>query len=287
MTIGEGEGWGKLILGGEHAVVYGHPAVALAVDLGTRVVVDTAGPQGVHSPFRDDRLDEALQRLLPSPDWALTITSDVPVGRGMGSSAALSVAIVRAVCRAEGRPDPGPDATFNKAMEAERVFHGNPSGLDVAVAVRGGAIVYRRTEEGPRFQGLPCPTWPLVVYDSGYAGNTRDLVAGVAARRPEVDPILSRLGERAQAMIPVLDDPAALGPLFTACHEDLRQIGVSTPELDALVALALRSGAYGAKLAGAGGGGVVIAVGPDPEAMVAEAARQGVNAFVTWPRSAP
>ncbi|MFT7518314.1 MAG: mevalonate kinase [Kiritimatiellia bacterium] len=283
MSRFEGRGHGKLILTGEHAVVYGHAALAVAVDRGTTVRLWSCEGATRTDPTTpcDDRLQMALLRALPAQGWCVQIESDVPIGRGMGSSAALSVGLVRALANAEGR---APDTTtiFEQSLALERIFHGTPSGLDNAVSARGGALRYRR---GPpaSFVTVPCPTWPLVVLDSGVSGNTAQLVAEVGRRRPSIDPVLHAIGELVTEVERALGSPEDLGPLLTQNHELLRRIGVSNNVLDGMVDLALRAGASGAKLAGAGGGGVVIALAPDPDAIVRAAINAGMNAFICHP----
>jgi mevalonate kinase len=279
-VAGRGRAFGKLILCGEHAVVYGHPALAVAVDRATSVALRRRpGPTDVApGTWSDARLRLALREGLGEEGWEVAIHSELPVGRGMGSSAALSVAVIRAWAAATGASlEPGDEHA--RAMALERVFHGNPSGLDHAMAARGGAVRYTRGEAAPILVDLPPPAWRLAVLDSGTAGDTRALVAGVAARRPGVDPALDAIGALVPRAEAALADPAALGPLLTENHALLRRIGVSTPALDRLVDLARSAGAHGAKLAGAGGGGVVIALGPDPDAIVAAARAAGVDAF--------
>ena len=250
---GAGAGHGKLLLCGEHAVVHGHPAIALAVDRGTRVAIRAQpGPTVIDSPHADARVREALLTVVPAEGWSIGVRTDLPVGRGMGSSAALAVALVRAHADLDRDPIDA-DEAYRRAMPIERAFHGNPSGVDVAVAARGGTLWFRRGDP-PERTSLPAPPWSVVVLDSGTAGDTAALVAAVAARRPQIDPVLDRIGELVAAARDVLDDPAAIGALIDENHAHLREIGVSTDALDALVALARRAGAHGAKLAGAGGG---------------------------------
>jgi mevalonate kinase len=282
-THGYGRGHGKLILCGEHAVVYGYPAIALAVDRGMWVqLTPTEGFTGrVDGGPCDDRLQAVFDAILPPEGVGVSIESDLPIGRGMGSSAALAVALIRA--RADLLDQTlDPTAIFDEAFAVERVFHGNPSGLDHAVSSRGGALLYRR---GPpaRFEPLPCPPWSLVVLDSEEVGNTAELVAGVATRRPAIDPTLERIGQLVLEAVQVLDDPERLGPLLTENHALLRAIGVSNDRLDALVELALACGAHGAKLAGAGGGGVVLALITDPQPLLRAAAERGIPAFLCQP----
>jgi mevalonate kinase len=273
-------GLGKLILVGEHAVVHGQPALAFAVSLGTTVTVERRpGPLVLRSAIHDALVDRAVRDALGDDGVEVTITTDLPIGRGMGSSAALSVALIRARHADHAIPDA---QLFHEALELERVFHANPSGLDVAVSVYGGALRYRRTVPAT-FEPLPCPSWQVVVLDTGKAGSTRDLVAGVTARRPAIDPLLERIGRLVDQATSVLDDAEALGPLLDENHALLGAIGVSTPELDALCALARNAGALGAKLSGAGGGGVAIALVHDPAPVLAAAHAAGVTAWACRP----
>lgn len=290
---------GKLILAGEHAVVYGHPAIALAVQRGTTARARRRpGPSGVdrsaavddegrEAPFPEDsRLGPALAAVLPPEGVGLELRTDLPVGRGMGSSASLAVAVVRALARLEGR-EADLQTCIREGFAIERVFHGSPSGLDHTVSARGGALRYRRGEGGLEIAPLTLPPLRLVVLDSGVAGNTAELVGAVRARRPAVDPALARIGALVDELGAILASPApdlaAAGALLSENHALLRQIGVSTPALDRLVALALEAGALGAKLAGAGGGGVVIALVADPQPVLAAARAAGVRAFSVEP----
>ena len=280
-----GQGHGKLILCGEHAVVYGHPAVAFAVDLATSVTLEARpGPTAIDGAAADARLTEALRLVLPAEGFCVRVASSVPVGRGMGSSAALAVALVRARAALDGTTLDD-DATYAAAMPCERVFHGNPSGLDVAVSVRGGCLRFTRGVP-PTLEPLAPGPWQVVVLDTGVAGDTAALVAGVASRRPAIDPHIEAIGALVDRCCGALGSPARLGPLLTENHRLLQAIGVSTPALDELVHLALDAGALGAKLAGAGGGGVAFALVADDrgaDAVLRAADRHGVSARVTRP----
>lgn len=260
---------GKLILLGEHAVVVGHPALAAAVDRHTTVTLtEVAGPTRLEPPYSDDpRLRPALATLLPPEGLLVHIRSEVPVGCGMGSSAALAVALVRALAAREGR-DAGFDECFERAFAVERVFHGNPSGVDQAVSALGGVVRYRRA--GPEVTPLRgLAPLRLVVANTGQPGNTAEMVARVRARGAEAE-----LGEIAGLVARAERDWPELGPHLDANHVILARLGVSTPRLDAACAAMRAAGAEGAKLAGAGGGGVCFAlVRPDREAGVVVAAR--------------
>ena len=267
---------GKLILCGEHAVVYGHRAIAFAVDLSTTVtVIPGIGPTRVLA-VEDSRVTEAAQLALGS-NWVVSLKSTIPIGRGMGSSAALAVALVRA-----HNPNLFFDEVFQRARPVEQLFHGNPSGLDVAVCALGGVLLFRRPCE---IQSLPRLQWQVVVLDSQQKASTAQLVGQVAARRRQVDPIIRQIGDLVEEAATALDDPIVLGEILTENHTLLTQIGVSNQCLNELVQLAITCGAWGAKLSGAGGGGVVLALIADPGPLLAEANRRGVPAWVCRPWS--
>jgi len=273
---------GKLILMGEHAVVYGHPALAMAVDRGLTVnLVEREGPTRLDEEWiDDDRLQSALDAVLPPDGIGVKLESSLPIGRGMGSSAALAVALAKAEMIRTGQPQTT-DAINRAAFAVERIFHGSPSGIDHTVSMRGGTLRYQRTEDGPTFEPVTLPALPLVVIDSGTAGNTAEMVAKVAADRPKLDPYLVQIGQLLDATMPALKsgDWKAVGQAWHENHWLLRAIGVSTPVLDQIVRVAEDAGATGAKLAGAGGGGVVIALAPNPAEILNAAAQNGWDAF--------
>jgi mevalonate kinase len=139
-------------------------------------------------------------------------------------------------------------------------------------------------------ESLPTPPWKIVVLDTGVCGNTFEMVRKVADQVPNVTPILAEIGSLVDEAAASLDQPSILGPLLTRNHELLARLGVSTPALDACVSFALENGCYGAKLSGAGGGGVVIALTERPDQLVEEALAQGLSAFTcapARPRAAP
>jgi len=275
---------GKLILMGEHAVVYGHPALAIAVERGMTVsLTDKKGPTSLTNTHIDDsRLTEALLTLLPEQGVSVTIDSTLPTGRGMGSSAALAVALGRASMEREGL-GPDPAELNRRAFKIERVFHGTPSGIDHTVSMLGGALRYWRTASGPQFEAIDLPHLPIVVIDSGTTGNTAEMVAKVAAKQPAVHRELTEMAELMHSTLPALKtgDLVNVGLAWLENHRLLQAVGVSTPLLDQIVRLAVDGGATGAKLAGAGGGGVVIALAPEPEAVIEGATAAGFNAFTT------
>ena len=267
---------------GEHAVVYGHPAIAMAIDRGLTITLsDRPGPTAIDPTWVNDaRIHQALMTALPPVGVGVAVRSDLPIGRGMGSSAALAVALARASLCRDGL-SLNDEAIDARAFAVERVFHGNPSGIDHTVSMRGGALVYRREQAGPVFESISLPQLPIVVIDSGTDGDTAAQVAAVAARRGELDQYLVQMGTLLESSLAAFKagDIEAIGQAWHENHWLLRAIGVSTPTLDDIVKMAIDAGAAGAKLAGAGGGGVVIALAKRPQPVIAAAAAKGWNAF--------
>jgi mevalonate kinase len=274
----------KIILFGEHAVVYGHPALAAPVsDLRATATIE-ANPrerQGLHIalPSFDlpvsisaQTLDRALALTVQSvltalhadpPDVTIRIASHIPIASGLGSGAAVSTALARAVCAAVGKSMD--DAALNALIfEVEKIHHGTPSGIDNTVIVYERAIVYLK---GQPIQPIRVHTpLHLLIADTGISASTREAVAGVRALyeadSARIAPILDAIGQIARAAqraieMGQIDD---LGALMAHNHAHLQTLTVSSPALDHLVDAAIRAGAIGAKLSGGGRGGNMIAL---------------------------
>ena len=296
---GLGSAHGKAILMGEHSVVYGAPAVALPLlDLQTAASVRESTRGSITSDLYMGPLESAPKELKPvitalrataervglsSDTFEIVISSTIPLERGLGSSAAVSAAMVRAVSDAAG-VTLTPAETFELVQIAEHVAHGTSSGLD-AHAVRSLSPV--RFQSGKPTSVKVAKSLTFVIADSGTSGSTSAAVGGVRMLREVnplfVDSIITSLADLAEATITALGEGNAtgLGEHMSAGHEHLARLGVSAPALDALVTAATDSGAYGAKLTGSGLGGCVLALAEDQdgadgviEAMMAAGATQ-------------
>lgn len=285
-----GHGQGKVVLLGEHAVVFGHPALAAGLSLQASATarpgpgrvripawdIDLALDDPAHAEHPVARALGELAATLGAPSFDLEVDTDLPPGAGLGSSAALATAAARALAALAGAPREGladahGDRLAAAVTAAERVFHASPSGLDAAIAGAGGFGLYSRAD------GLrplrPRHALRLCIGLSGQRRRTADLVGSVArlcARTPSARRLVDALGDFAQAGAAALmrGDADELGRLFDLAHGALAGLGVSTAALDQLVHLARTGGALGAKLTGAGGGGAVIALAPEHESDV-------------------
>ena len=280
---------GKVILTGEHAVVYGYPAIAMPISLGVTVsVVHTDGPSFCEQANLDERLWNAMRTLVPKDGYKITIQSSLPLGRGMGSSASLSVALVRAMAELRNQ-SMSLHEECDLAMRMEKVFHGNPSGLDHTVSALGQSIYFHKSNDGIKWTPLTVPDLQFLVVDSGKTGSTADMVAKVAKtiHTRQTTEILEQIGKTTESIYAALEqsDIHQMSQLCLRNHTLLRDLGVSTPILDMLVGEALHMGAWGAKLSGSGGGGIVLVFGPDLEKYKARFDRLGYDSYSLSPVS--
>lgn len=279
-VLGTGRAHAKAILLGEHAVVYGAPAVAVPVSsLTTTATLRPAISSLISCALYEGPSSAAPSRLAPvQAAWRaaaahvglgtegleLAVESALPIARGMGSSAAIAAAIVRAVADAAGAVL-DVSAEHELIQEAERAAHVTPSGIDARTVVAETPI---RFESGT-LQPLPVATpFALVIADTGRPGATAAAIASVRSLRERepaaTDSAIARLGDLADGCVTDLatGDHAELGLRLRAAHELLVGLGVSSPELDTLVQAAHAAGSPGAKLTGGGQGGCIIALAP-------------------------
>lgn len=289
---------GKIILLGEHAVVYGSHAIAAPVPLAVEArVMD--GSDGVLLMIPrwglEQRLkpsDEGFARVLGGiiddlglggRSMTIEVFPKVPRAMGLGASSALAVAVMRALDQ-HYRLGLDDEAINDLAFQCEQAAHGTPSGIDNTLATYGRMMLYQRTKDGPRFVPIEA-AMPLrmVVGVSGQESLTARTVAGVR-RAWEGAP------ERYQRMFDEIDrltlegmhaigegDSRALGELMNLCHGILNGLQLSTPALEELIGIARSSGAIGAKLTGGGGGGSMIALCRDDDPAAAHAVQDAMR----------
>lgn len=294
----------KIILIGEHAVVYRQPAIALpikSIRLTAALAPRPDQTQTVASSFYTGPLAAAqppftgitklISRLLTFFDarthgFTLTITSALPAERGMGSSAACAVAIVRAFYAAFDAPLDRA-TLLNWAAVSEKAIHGNPSGLDAATTSADRPQWFVRGQ-APRPIHFPRHGF-LVIADSGEMGQTGAAVGHVAdllrQDHARYQPVIETIGRatRQAAVALAQDDLQGLGTQLATAQTALAALGVSDNTLDALAAAAMQAGALGAKLTGSGQGGCLIALAADQLAAAnIEAAFHQAGAVSTW-----
>jgi len=264
--VGVGQAHSKIILIGEHAVVYGYPAISLPlleVEVTCRVV-PAATPWRL---FEEDTLSMAVYaslEYLNIKDACIRcqIDSAIPEKRGMGSSAAISIAAIRAVFDYYQAELPH-DVLEILVNRAEMIAHMNPSGLDAKTCLSDQPI---RFIKNVGFEELAMDLSAyLVIADTGVYGHTREAIQVVESKGKEALPFLHVLGELTQQAEEAIKkkDAVMLGEILTKAHGNLKEIGVSSLEADALVETALDHGALGAKMSGGGLGGCIIALAAD------------------------
>lgn len=300
-----GVGLGKIILLGEHAVVYGYPALAAALDRGVTIgAVPTpaggtlrieVGAWDLKVAVTDDhpvaRSLAAIADELGIGRPAVTLVGDaqIPPGAGLGSSAALAVAVARSLLAWDKRKA-DPAVVARAASASEQLMHGRASGVDVALALAGGIGVYRKSSG---LRSFASPPLRVLVGPSGSPRSTSAMVDRVAAETRAIvdDARLRELGGLTDTGTTALlaKDLPALGAAMNRAHEVLAGLGVSTEQLDSLCEAARVSGAHGAKLTGAGGGGAVIAIAPRDreQAVLTEWRNAGVTGFVATVGGSP
>lgn len=292
----------KLILIGEHAVVYGKPAIAIPFPLKVNSIIKESygaimfesdiykGP--INSmPNKIEGIAECIKETLsylgqPFEGLSIRIHSSIPLGRGLGSSSAVAMAIVRSLF-----------AFYDKKLSQKELFyfvqiaethaHGNPSGIDMAAEASECPIWFEKGKEVILLKvGKPLY---MVVGDTGRRGDTRTAVENVRMRyglNPEkVQKSLDEIGEIAEETKEALlhGDMYTLGKLLNRNQEELMALGVSDASLNGLIETARNKGALGAKLTGGGLGGCMMALANSMEhAKVMAEELLKLGAFKTW-----
>ncbi|MBI4731579.1 MAG: mevalonate kinase [Chloroflexi bacterium] len=274
---------GKIILFGEHAVVYGRPALAVPVtQVQATATVSENSRGGIRVEAPNINLSSDLSRLAPdhplaavinsvfsalsisSPsDCTVYIQSTIPVAAGLWSGAAVSVAVIRALSEFLGQPLPN-ERVSTLAYEAEKFHHGTPSGIDNTVITYARPVYFIKSKPIEIFSvGKP---FTLVIGDTGIPAPTKESVSDVRrlwetdkTRWGKVFDEIEKIVHEAKKKIES-GEWKGIGSLMDQNHALLQELTVSSVELDRLVAAGRRSGALGAKLSGGGRGGNMIAL---------------------------
>lgn len=284
---------GKIILFGEHAVVYGRPALAVPVtQIRTDVDVSDSARLGVWIDAPDVNLHAELNtlpsdhplaavihnflflaRVSPFPNLEIKISSTIPVASGIGSGAAVTVALTRALAAHLGHSMS--DEEVNAfAYEIEKIHHGTPSGIDNTVITYAKPVYFIKTPPSPERRGAGGEVetfkvgepFTIVIADTGISAPTRESVADVRtlweSDKKRWENVFAEIGDIAFAARRVIEEGwiKMLGALMDENHTLLQQMTVSSPELDKLVETARQAGALGAKLSGGGRGGNMISL---------------------------
>jgi len=275
--------FGKVILLGEHAVVYGRPAIAVPIpDAVIAEVMDSDSPPEIHVPAWD--IDGQLEHTnsiwwsavsgvfeelgVAGKRFLVHVQPNIPAAMGLGGSAAIAVAVIRGVDQ-HFRLGLSDDEVNAMAFRCEKAAHGTPSGIDNTIATFGKPLLFRSGEH-PTVEAVHFEKpMKLVIGISGQPSLTVDMVAGVRERWRRNHSLYEQLFENFEMVAKTglaaitEGDYRSLGDMMTVNHGLLNAISVSSPELDRMVQLARTAGALGAKLTGAGGGGSVVCLCED------------------------
>ncbi|MEY8441329.1 mevalonate kinase [Lactobacillaceae bacterium 24-114] len=278
---GIGHSHAKIILMGEHSVVYGQPAIALPlpnVKLTAQLTANDKGKQLIESryfsgafsqlPEQMKGIHKLINHLMDIFDghndgWTLSIKSDLPAERGMGSSAATAIAIIRAFFEFYGKVLDR-ETLLQLADIEEKVTHRSPSGLDAATVSSTSPIYFIKGEKGtPITMNLHAT---MVIADTGIKGATKEAIDAVktelSVNPTKANERIKHLGKLTNQAKDFLnnDEVEKLGITLTTAHQDLVALNVSNPALDKLVQVANQNNAFGAKLTGGGRGGCMFAI---------------------------
>lgn len=275
-----GEAHGKIILIGEHAVVHNEPAIAIPFTSATvEVTVEKIlGESTMDSIYHYGKLSDAPKQIrnlittfeevcdyfnVSTDHFHITIRSDIPAERGMGSSAAVATAVVRALFNFFDT-ELTDDLLFRFVSISEKIAHGNPSGLDAKVVSSDAAIYFVKENRADPFE-IDLPAY-IVVADTGDEGETLGAVSDVGKLVADTTSngrkLVQELGQLTKSVYTIIEqkDLQQLGRILDKAQDKLKQLTVSNEKLDILVDTAKKSGALGAKLTGGGRGGCMIAL---------------------------
>ncbi|MFH1978451.1 MAG: mevalonate kinase [Candidatus Aenigmatarchaeota archaeon] len=286
--MGKGYGFGKVILFGEHFVVHGVPSIASAINSKTTAIAikkegsgfeledkrpEIPGYKKEKFEQQADSNNKILQKVginVEETGLKIVLGGDLVAASGVGSSAASCAAIARALSE-EFNLNLDDEKINEIAYEGEKGYHGTPSGIDNTAATYGSLIWFVKGTP-PVMDRIKTEKPMLIVMgNTGIVANTKAAVAGVAERKEKNPEKYNQIFDQAKALVQEArtaleeGDSQKVGKLMDDNHKLLQDIGVSSPELDMLVALAKENGAIGAKMTGGGLGGYMVALVPDEE----------------------
>lgn len=279
----------KIILFGEHFVVYGKPAILAAIEKRIYSSINIRNDNSINLNINNIHEEIDIDNILLLKDKGFTnlahplfiviydtlmrfnarfglnvkIDSDVPFGSGLGTSSAASASLITTIFNLFGMFDK--EEIFSLTLNAEKLIHNNPSGADPAISISGGLIIFRKYDDNKMI--IPLEYDKELEFMIVYSGEERitgkmvDNVRSIKDKNPQLFEIFANKSEEiTQDAIQALKnkDYALVGKLMTKNHELLNRLGVSSQTLNRLVEHALNNGALGAKLTGAGGGGSII-----------------------------
>ena len=260
---GKGFSHSKIILMGEHSVVYGYPAIAIPLkNIQMECIVERSRVPFFHN--EKDTLSTAVHTALKylskkNENIKYKVISDIPPKRGMGSSAAVSIAAIRGVLDYFNRKVD--NMTLEKLVnEAEIIAHNTPSGLDAKTCLSDSAIKFIKNKG---FKNIDMNLGAyLLIADTGIHGHTRDAIMNIKNMGNKALPMLEKLGKLTEETEKFIEkkDVVNIGKNMIFAHEELKMLGVSIEKSDILVKTAIAEGAYGAKMSGGGLGGCIIAL---------------------------
>ena len=260
---GRGVSHSKIILMGEHSVVYGYPAIAIPLkNIQIECIVERSRVPFFHN--EKDTLSTAVHTALKylskkNENIKHKVISDIPPKRGMGSSAAVSIAAIRGVFDYFNRKVD--NMTLEKLVnEAEIIAHNTPSGLDAKTCLSDSAIKFIKNKG---FKNIDMNLGAyLLIADTGIHGHTRDAIMNIKNMGNKALPMLEKLGKLTEETEKFIEkkDVVNIGKNMIFAHEELKMLGVSIEKSDILVKTAIDEGAYGAKMSGGGLGGCIIAL---------------------------
>ena len=282
---------GKVILLGEHSVVYGRHAIAIPVPLNVRVKIEDADdgvllmiPSWGVEYYLDKKPEERqsfekpaaliLEKMnLSNVGMKIEVFSDVPRGMGLGGSAVLAVSIIKALNH-HYKMGLSEQEINEMAYESEKIAHGNPSGIDNTIATYGYPLIYRKGEKTLKERLQIKEPLDLVLAFSKSEGLTAKTVAHVRTQWKSNQEMYEGVFDDIDAIVLngiqaiQENDLKQLGELMNFNQGLLNTLQVSTPELERMIHIARDAGAFGAKLTGGGGGGAMIAVSDNPEEII-------------------